>query len=44
MEQYFRAINVKNDVKKNVARAKVWQLTQRGMVREYVREFSELIL
>ncbi|MFQ6638294.1 hypothetical protein Gotur_015676, partial [Gossypium turneri] len=28
----------------NKARAKVWQLTQRGTVRQYVREFSELML
>ncbi|MBA0742113.1 hypothetical protein Gogos_015212 [Gossypium gossypioides] len=47
MVQYFRAMNIEDDATKyaeNEARAKLWWLTQRGMVREYVREFSEIKL
>ncbi|MFQ6640823.1 hypothetical protein Gotur_015730, partial [Gossypium turneri] len=47
MEQYFRAINIEDDVTKYVedeAREKLRRLTQRGTVREYVRGFSELML
>ncbi|MBA0780084.1 hypothetical protein Gotri_004225 [Gossypium trilobum] len=44
MEQYFRAMNIEDDVTKYEARAKLQRLMQRGTVREYVREFSELML
>ncbi|MBA0735900.1 hypothetical protein Gogos_019701, partial [Gossypium gossypioides] len=47
MEQYFCMINIEDDATKyaeNEARTKLQRLKQRGMVREYVREFSELML
>ncbi|MBA0731623.1 hypothetical protein Golax_025531 [Gossypium laxum] len=44
MEQYFRMMSIKDDATKDEARTKLWWLTQRGTVREYVREFSELML
>ncbi|MBA0753963.1 hypothetical protein Gogos_021890 [Gossypium gossypioides] len=47
MEQYFRTMNIEDDVTKYVedkARAKLRRLTQRGTISEYVREFSELML
>ncbi|MBA0756334.1 hypothetical protein Gogos_005457 [Gossypium gossypioides] len=47
MEQYFRAMSIGDDATKyaeDEARAKLRCLKQRGTVREYVREFSELML
>ncbi|MBA0765074.1 hypothetical protein Gotri_014335 [Gossypium trilobum] len=44
MEQYFRAMSIENDATKDETRAKLWRLTQRGTVREHVREFNKLKL
>ncbi|MBA0735182.1 hypothetical protein Gogos_019050 [Gossypium gossypioides] len=47
MEQYFRAMSIEDDAIKYAeveARAKLRLLTQRGTIREFVREFSELML